>query len=283
MIRPTYALLGGAAACALAAAANAHTPPTAHGPAPTAAAASPDIIPDPHDPRRLARAIRFDLGPFEGAALRKTQVKKGDTYFSLARTRYGAADAAAQIAALNPGVDSRKLTIGSWLWMPPRDRTQDARAAVAAFAVTDGDRLQPLADVAPVTLAHAETTKVRLVLAPATQLPALAADPRLPADWRQRGYRVVDVDVGKVAHQDVPYYSPARFQAIPVTLEEAEGVLSLRPAPAIFLDANHQVVDAKTALAVSPYPKQGAVWVLLAGVLGSGLMARRRRRADAPA
>lgn len=278
-MHPITACLVGAIATALAAPTRAHAPVAT----PTSVRGVPDVAPDANRgrPRPLARHYDFDLGDHADVALRQIEVKKGDTFLSLARERFGNAEFAEQIAALNPKAESDKLVAGAKLWMPLRTPPPRGRVAMAAYALSrstpDGtSRIWPLPATGFGWDAKSGTT-LGVVLVPAHELAALGDATKLPADWQARGFLVATTEHPASELVMVPSSSPATYQGFTLRLEQTDKQLGLKATFHAYFDKDHKVLDEKTALGKKGRPKEGGVFLLLGGLLGGGLLARRRR------
>lgn len=67
----------------------------------------------------LKTRVLVDFGRFAAAQPRTIHVEKGDTLGSLAKEHLGRASRHQEIAALNPGIDPKRLQIGQRLLLPP--------------------------------------------------------------------------------------------------------------------------------------------------------------------
>ena len=255
--------------------------PAVHAPAPHRVAAT-DIAPMPRETtRRLPFEARFDFGARDGAILRQVAVAEGDTFASIAERRFGRRDAAAQIAALNPGVDGSALATGTMVWLPPQGALAAATGAYAAFTTDFSNTLAPLVEGQP--LMGLMFGRLAVVLVPVAELAAVQQGGKLPADAAARGMLVAATDavgarvaVGSAAHRVLQTW----------TMVERDGGHMLLQTAGRFVDANGDELDAATARSGAPQSLASWPIALTLSVVGGlliGAQVARRRRAAATA
>ncbi len=253
--------------------------PVVHSPAPHVVTA-PDLAPMPREAkRRLPFEARFDFGARDGAIMRQVAVAEGDTFASIAERRYGRRDAAAQLAALNPGVDGSKLVTGTMLWLPPQGALAAAAGAYAAFTTDFGITLTPLVEGQPTM--GMMFGRLAVVLVPVAELAAVQQTGTLPADAAARGILVAATDaagarvaVGSTAHRVLQTWA----------LVERDGGHQLLRTAERFVDANGDELDATTARGDAPQSLASWPVALTLSVFGGlffGAQVARRRRAAA--
>lgn len=275
MNAPTLALLVLAVAAA--------TDPLVHVPAPHGVAA-PDVAPMPREStRRLPFEARFDFGARDGAILRQVAVAEGDTFASIAERRYGRRDAAAQLAALNPGVDGSKLAAGTMLWLPPQGALAATTGAYAAFTTDLGNTLAPLVEGQPTM--GLMFGRLAVVLVPLAELAAVQQADKLPVDAAARGILVAATDA---AGARVAAASAAHRVLQTWALVERDGGHQLLQTAERFVDASGSELDAATARGGDDRRSMASWPVALTlsvfgGLLFGAQVARRRRAAAATA
>ncbi|MCK5945370.1 MAG: LysM peptidoglycan-binding domain-containing protein [Planctomycetes bacterium] len=79
----------------------------------------PDIIPEGWHGVRVEREA--DLDALRQHCCVQFVIREGDTLEKIARSELGSAGRLADITALNPEVEPRRLKIGQRIWLPPRD------------------------------------------------------------------------------------------------------------------------------------------------------------------
>jgi len=79
---------------------------------------SVDIIPD--GMKGVTCALKVDVAPeVRRVAIVGYKIAEGDTLTAIAKAQLGDAERAADIQALNPGIEPKKLTVGQVIWLPP--------------------------------------------------------------------------------------------------------------------------------------------------------------------
>jgi len=81
------------------------------------------IIPDTH---KRPHTVHIDLGAYAEVLPQRHTVKAGDTFMGIARTLLNDAKRWKEIEALNPTLDSQRLTVGTILAVPARRAAQPA-------------------------------------------------------------------------------------------------------------------------------------------------------------
>lgn len=86
--------------------------------------------------RGIGHTFSVDFGQWNDQMPRQVTIEKGDTFSHLALEHLGNAGRAGEIAASNPGVDPRRLKVGSKLIIPARVRPQPGREPLAFYGLT---------------------------------------------------------------------------------------------------------------------------------------------------
>lgn len=107
----------------------------------------PDILPEGMKGVRVE--TRIELGPIALTSCLEHVVVAGETLGAIAKSHLGDAKLFPAIAALNPGLDPDRLTVGQKLWLPPRGPLPDGQTPT--FLFLDAARpaqvqVHPLAD-----------------------------------------------------------------------------------------------------------------------------------------
>lgn len=233
----------------------------------------PDVVPP--DTKPIEVTTKLELGPLADTMRMHYEVQKGDTMTSIAKTRLGAAERTADLAAANPGVDPDKLAVGQLLWLPAKDPA--VKGACLWVGMTPSR--DPMPWVANKALPHARYGVYTLYVVPSGLLDGATGDAK------KRDALLASDKVERIEGRTIGRYQPKnspvhRAEATLTVVAAADGTLKIE-TKVVWYDAEGKVLPVGAdGNVVAPKPKKSLFLLLLLSLCGGGwLVWRARQRA----
>lgn len=109
----------------------------------TARQAGADLMPKGSN-KFLPGKVTLAAGKFDEFTEKRRKVVEGDTLAKIAQEMFGDAARAKDIAALNPGVDAEKPTVGTMLLLPPKVVDPERATEATAFDIYHWSKFSPV-------------------------------------------------------------------------------------------------------------------------------------------